>query len=245
VNAVSGLDIAMNNLGAGYAHRFSVKSGDLKIVPSAQVGIVNTRLDLKALSFSDMPGSGNLIYLPGSNVEIKTSDLSRVDVQGTNGVLSKIAIEVNTGVLVQIKENLSIGLASYHVNTPDIGVLGASYLPARTVLHASYNFIDGNKRLINLFGAYSFQNGQNFITAACSAIFKKHLYTLIACKVNAKGFDSNTGIGWRTDVWSAMLCHNSSYLNSFGFSPSSYQLACSFNLRGKDHIHGLSALENW
>ena len=122
-----------NNLGLGYSHRFSVSNGSIKIVPSLQIGVVNTKVDVNALSFG--------------------STLPPID----PNILSKSNLEVNTGVLVQIKEKFSIGYGAFHINTPDIGVQGPSKLGARSVVHASYNFIKDNNSVINLFGAYTYQ----------------------------------------------------------------------------------------
>lgn len=210
-----------SNLGLGYAHRFSVSNGNIKIVPSVQMGVVNAKVDVNALSFG--------------------SALTPVD----PNIMSKSNLEVNTGVLVQIKEKFSIGYGAFHVNTPDVGLAGPSKLGARSVVHASYNFIKDNNSVINLFGAYTYQYGFDNVTVACSAILKKHYYVVLSGKHQTFYDEGTLGIGWRSDLWSAMFAYNAGFSRGYTSYFGSYQLGCSFSMRGIKHIHGLSALENW
>jgi type IX secretion system PorP/SprF family membrane protein len=210
-----------NNLGVGYAHRFSVKNGDVKIVPSAQVGFVNSRLDVNSLGFGVTTGPIDPSHLSKNNFEI------------------------NTGFLVQVKEKFSVGCAAFHINTPDVGVVGPSKLGTRSVLHASYNFINEHDQVINLFGSYTYQYGFDNVTLACSAILKKHYYIVLSGKHQTFSDAGTMGFGWRNDFWSAMLAYNVALMRNYGTGSGSYQLACAWNIRGKEHVHGMSALENW
>lgn len=210
-----------NNIGAGYAHRFSVKNGDIFLVPSAQVGVVNARVDVNSLSFHYTPGAIN------------------------PAILSKTNFEVNTGFLVQIKKKLTIGYAGYHINTPDVGVVGPAKLGLRSVVHASYNFLNADDCVINVFGSYTYQYAFDNLTLACSAVLKKHFYAVLSGRHQTFYNDFTLGFGWRGDFWTATLAYNQTYDKYNNSGTGSYQLACAWSIRGKEHIHGISALENW
>ena len=210
-----------NNAGVGYAHRFSVKNGEVKIVPSAQIGVVSSKVDVNKLGFH---------YTIGP-------------IDPNN--LSKNNLEINTGLLIQVREKLSIGYAAFHINKPDVGVVGPAKLGTRSVLHASYNFIKENDRVINVFGSYTYQYGFDNVTLACSAILKKHYYVVLSGKHQSFSDEGTLGFGWRNDFWSATLAYNVPYFRNFGTGPASGQLSCAWNMRGKEHLHGMSALENW
>lgn len=220
VNYARGVQVN-NNVGVGYAHRFSVSNGTIKIIPSAQVGLLTVKVDKNSRWFNFAGPGPSPAYVTKNNME------------------------VNTGLLVQVKEKLSVGFSAFHINTPDVGVAGASKLGTRSVLHASYNFIKEHDRVINVFGSYTYQYGFDNVTLACSAILKKHYYVVLSGRHQSFSDEGTLGFGWRNDFWSAMLAYNNAYYRGFGAGPGSYQLSCAWNMRGKEHLHGMSALENW
>lgn len=225
--------LKMSGLSLAYAQHLSFSDGNLKIIPSVQVGYSQKILDInRGLTFGDL------------------IDPRMLTVWDNNAIMpsqKKSYADVSAGLLVNYKKNFYAGVSVFHINQPDAGLLGTSRLPARIVAHASYNLHVSENTLFNFLVKYSAQKIFSVSQAEANAVFFKHLLVGIGYMSNPYTY-SNDGLinlGFRGNFMSATLSGSKGIIKKSTYTAASYALNLSFNLRNKEQRKQLTSFESW
>src|SRR6218665_3220295 len=177
-----------------YAQHFSFAGGDLKIIPSLQVSLIHKKLDESRLIF-------------GSPID------PRVDYAWTwseaTPAATKSNLDLGAGLLLNYKR-FYLGSGVFHINQPNIGLLGSVVLPYRLLVHSSYNFKLGEGSLLNLMARYNHQKQAHYFQLNANALLFKyvlagagfavasHLKKILNLNLGARTSFGTVGLGYNT-----------------------------------------------
>lgn len=203
-----------NAYNLGYAYHLSLFSDKLKVIPSVQGSYLNQKIDNTWLPFG--------AALP-------------------TGSTSKNNFDLSSGILVQYRNLFSGGVSVYHINQPDIGILGSNKLNANYKVHWAYTFHFNERRLLQIMSVISGQG--SFRYAQLNG-------TLVLNHVIAGLGISNSPapmvfLGYRGNVFTAQVSYSVDYDRLAGGHPKSIEVHLSANIRDKEHRHVLTNIENW
>lgn len=209
-----------------YAQHLSLMDGKLKIIPSVQGAFRAKKLDRSKLMFGD--------YLEPRRGFIWT--------QPQTPSSQRNCFDLSSGLLVNYK-NFYFGSSVFHINQPDEGLLGASKLPCRFVIHSSYNLNVSENVLIHFFGQYQQQQNFSFVQFSTNVLLYKqfiigagYIYKNVPC----------ANIGFKHNYFTATLGYDVSMsLVSNKRMASSWEAALSFNLRNKENQKAITNFEKW
>lgn len=213
----SGISIA-------YAHYLQAMEGKLKIVPSVQYGNIRKRLDVNSLMFGNQFSGTNAFYF--SNQIPKTSVQSQ---------------DWSSGLLVQYREVLSGGFSLYHLNRPDLGVLGTYHLPPRLMVHGAYNMTLTDRRLLNFFMLYTNHAALKELRLNCTMVLN-HLVVAAGAATNPSVFAS---AGYRGKYGSLLVSYERTYSRLADMVLTPLQVHASLNFRNQENRDKVLAPENW
>lgn len=240
----SGISVSLNNLrlgrgtlienaySIGYSKRIVVKENKIEIVPAIQVTGLLKSLDVNALNFDDVPDPRF-----GASFNFLSTGLppqSRKD-----------AIDVNAGALLDLKNGFVLGLSARHINQPDVGMNGFFRLPAKYIMHASYDKVLDENTLLNVMMILWAQNGTEEAKLQASAVFKKHLYVGVGAGASNNYKTGTAAIGYRGNLWSISTVLGTNYYSETQLFRNSAELALSVNIRDKEQRKSLTALHMW
>lgn len=233
--AISVNDLSLNNgvlketsLALAYSKHISLLSNKIELIPALQVAGLNKSLDVNALNFGDpldprwsMPYGSGLI---------------------SSG---KVALDINTGVLLDLKNGFVVGLAAHHINKPDVGLNGYFRLPQKFVIHASYDKVINEKKTINFFGYASTQDGIHALKLQAAMVVFKHLYIGAGAGLSNNYYISSAVFGYKGNFWNASFLLGSNYFSASKFYSNSSQLSLAATIREKEQRRNLTALHAW
>lgn len=203
-----------------YAPIFECKKDGLKIIPSLQLGYIRQNLDFGQLNFDS-----GFNWLP---TETPTS--------------KKNVFDGSAGLLINYK-NLYFGGSAFHLNQPDIGVLGSNILLRRLSLNASYNFPINKNTLLNLSGLYSQQQGYNTFQVAANAVLFRYVTAGIGF---AREDDYFASLGFRNNHFSVSAGYQKSFNNLLTSTySSSWRVSMAISFSKKQSEQTQVAFEKW
>lgn len=216
-----------NVLSVTYAKYFSAKKGDLKIIPSVQFSYAKRSLAVQNLHFGE------------------TIDPRYGSVWTTTAVVplwQKNYFDCSAGLLLNYRNRLYIGGSVFHINQPDIGVLGALKIPCLVNAHISYNFT--LSKWSNLQALYIYQNQNKFSSnqLAINLISFKHLITGVVWTVSSA---AQFNLGYRHNYFTVVAGYGIVTNKLAGNTFASWELHASFNLRSKEQRKVLTSYESW
>lgn len=231
-----------------YAHYFSLMDKKLKITPSLQASYISRQLDKSMISFGDVidPRFGyiwNMMY-------------------GAEPVSKKANLDVSSGLLINYGR-FYFGAALFHMNQPNVGLLGDYILPRKLQLHSAYNFKLNEKSLLHALARYDKQGDIQHLSVQANLLFAR--YCLVGAgyrwnntrlsKRNNEGSWAypdpwnqivNASLGVRTNFFTFTVGVDAGlpeYANNFG--PVSFETQLSFSLRDKERRRAITDLEAW
>ena len=203
-----------------YAPQFECKKIGLKIIPSLQLTYRRLQVDISTLTFGSLTQLGTAtIPYPGT----------------------KSNFDGSAGLLFSYK-NFYAGGTVFHINKPDVGMLGVSQLPRRYSFNASYNVPLNEKTLLNFSAVYNKQNTFNNLQLSANAVFLKHI---IAGLGYMSGDAVFLNLGYRNNFFSITTGYDFVYSKLAGNSTGSWQLGMGLSLRKKTAGQIPSNFENW
>lgn len=216
-----------NVLSLTYAQYFSTKKGDLKIIPSVQFGYGERSLDIQSLHF------GEAVDPRYGSVWATTTAMP---------LWRKNYFDFSSGLLFNYKNKLYAGGSVFHINQPDIGMLGALKMPCAVNAHASYNFTLSKWSSLQVL--YRYRNQNNFASSqlAINLISFKHLIAGAAWTVSEA---AQFNLGYRQNYFTLVAGYDIVISKLAGNTTGSWELHASFNLRNKEQRKALTSYESW
>ncbi|PBQ31986.1 hypothetical protein CNR22_09455 [Sphingobacteriaceae bacterium] len=209
-----------------YAQYLNFKDGDLKVIPSVQLGYGHKSLDRGNLNFGDMidPRYGknwtNFAIIPAQN---------------------KSYLNISAGMLVNYKKNLYAGVSVFNLNQPDIGLMGSNKLPFRFASYISYNFHLSEQVNLQAFCRGNYQNNFFYGQSGVNAIFKNHFIVGAAC-LGDKGAAVN--LGFRARFFTVQAGYDATIYKD-GMGMGSWEGHLSFSFPSKEQFKSGSNFENY
>lgn len=206
-----------------YAQHLHFKGGQIKVIPSFQIGFGYRAIDVSQWGFRE-PYDYRYGY---------ALDSSRIE---------KSYLDLNTGLLFSYLDKLYVGASIFHMNQPDVGFAGGQGLPQRVNLHVSYN-LECNKNLrLQFSGLLNVQQDYYTTRLALNALFYDHLITGLACS----NYDTAIlSAGYRNSFFSMLVGYDVTISNLAGNATGSWELHASYNLRSKDLRRSVTSFETW
>ncbi|HXC06350.1 MAG TPA: type IX secretion system membrane protein PorP/SprF, partial [Bacteroidia bacterium] len=159
MNDIAGQGIfRTNRIDLAWAQQIHLFDHKLTVTPSLDVAYLQKTLDLSKLTFGTMINPRNgFVYNTGPtdpNKPVQVADIS-------------------AGLLLYTR-NFCAGFSMFHLNRPDIGFFGPSYLDIRYTTHLSYTFhLTPDKDLcLTPSLIYSYQSGATEFVPALSVAYK-------------------------------------------------------------------------
>jgi type IX secretion system PorP/SprF family membrane protein len=239
IKAGIGLSYVNDNYGNGilkthlaslsYAQHFSLAGGRLKIIPSLQVSMIWKKLDASRLTFGDPidPRIGNQWTI---NEALPST--------------AKFNLDLSSGLLVNYK-HFYLGTAVFHLNQPNVGLLGDVALPYRLLVHSSYNFKLGENSLLNVMARYNHQNGKHYFQANANALLFKYLMIGGGCAFasHLQKF-INLNLGARTNFGNLGLAYNTR-LPSDNLQVGYWEIHAGITIRDAEQRKAITDFERW
>jgi len=210
-----------------YAYYFKLFQSKLEFIPSMQFTYGQTQLDINNLPF----GEGfHWHYYPSSYIR-------------------KVYFDMNAGFLLRHKA-WYFGATAFHVNQPDVGMLGIERLPTRYSFHTSYNFTFSQNAMLNVLLKFNTQEklkyssqgeNQNNGSAQASLLLRKHF-------IVGTGYDSQyyylLNMGYRARWFTASLVYANDLLSSDNVYDA-WELNLAYQLRPKAQRAEVGNFEAW
>ncbi|MBL7931061.1 MAG: PorP/SprF family type IX secretion system membrane protein [Bacteroidia bacterium] len=125
-----------------YAQHIFLKEKKFRVIPSVQGSFQSKQLNVDNINYGDtINRRSHTIFNVGN--ALPSPDKSFFD--------------LSIGILAQNRES-SFGVAVFHINQPDEGLLGELNLPLRINVHGAYNFRLNDETNLSLAGCYVNQN---------------------------------------------------------------------------------------
>jgi type IX secretion system PorP/SprF family membrane protein len=183
------------SVGIIYSPTFIIQK-KVSIKPSFETNFFQKSVDRSQLTFSDMiaPGYGFVYKI----IETQSSTIKSSGFDFSGGLL------INTSTF-------NFGMALYHLNKPDEGLIGTSLINRKISVHTSYTF--------------SKKDGAKFSFTPAVFFVKQGVYHLLMTSINFKYKWVRSGISWHSygNIFSLMLGvnYNRFTLNySYDLNPS-------------------------
>jgi len=203
-----------------YAPVFECEESGIKVIPSIQISYIQRAIDYSKMTF----GQGFIMLNPnGAPMQKKEN------------------FDASAGLLFNYK-NLYAGASLFHINQPDVGLAGASKLPNRLSLNASYSIPLNQKTLLNFSTVYTRQQNFSTFQLAANAIFFRHIIAGLGFQANDVVFGN---LGYRNNFFSATGGYNVGYSKLSGNQSGSWQLAIAFSLHKKEKGQAPLSFEKW
>lgn len=231
LNISNGLMIE-NAYSIGYSKRIVLIEHKIEIVPALQITGIRKSVDLTAVNY-------------GMLIDPRFDERFQLFAIGEAPNSRKNALDFSAGALVDLKNGFVIGFAARHINQPDIGLSGSLKLPARYVLHASYDKVFDEHKLLNVLVVLSEQNGTEVAKLQASAVFKKHLYIGCGGGVSNNYQIGTALLGYRGNFWTFSTVLGTNYYPESQSFWNSAELALSVNIRDKEQRKSLTSLHTW
>jgi type IX secretion system PorP/SprF family membrane protein len=193
-----------------------IKLGEnLKFIPSLRVGAYRSSLDLSALTFGDpMTPRTGFVWNDPSVIPVTRKEY----------------VDWSSGFLFEARENFYLGAYFFHLNRPDVGLLGQSRLPVRTIVNASYSFNFNNKQLLQLSARFSREYNFNNLNLSANTVLFNHLIA----GAGISNFDTPYLIaGARGEYCNIFLSYGQTASKLAGSSQVVYELHIAVNARSK------------
>jgi hypothetical protein len=207
-----------------YTPHFECKKSGLKIIPSIQVGVQHRYVNFSHLTYQqyeELVGTRRWTHPPISS--------------------DKINLDFSTGVLVNHK-GFYAGGSIFHINQPDLGLIGPDNLLRRYVLHTSYNYEINKKTQLN-FSALHWQQGKFGSTAFyANALVFRALLLGTGYRVN-DAFLFN--VGYQNKYLTASFGYELWYNRFFASNAGAAQLNLALSLNKREAKALPSAFERW
>lgn len=196
-----------------YAQHIFLKEKRFRVTPSLQGSFQSRQLKVNNINYGD-------------TINRRSHTIFNVG----NGLPSpdKSFFDLSVGILAQNKES-SFGVAVFHLNQPDEGLLGESNLPLRINVHAAYNFKINDELNLSLAGCYINQNAFWDTHANVNLLWSNELF-IGAGIWRSKILTAN--IGFQANVLRLGLGYNynlNSSLDPWIYGKNSLELMLSFN----------------
>jgi type IX secretion system PorP/SprF family membrane protein len=143
--------------------------------------------------------------------------------------------------MVLMNEKFSAGVAVFHVNQPDVGVVGIYPLPPRIVLHGSY-YIDTDNSKIQLMARTMMQGSYLLGQFNVQTLLMKHVI------LGAGYVSDNTALasaGYRTSMFSIALGYDYNFSNLASGRTNSWEVHTGFSIRKKSDRSPTVNFEQW
>lgn len=215
-----------------YAYYFKLFKSKLEFVPSIQATCGQIQLDLTNVPFDLYEGGFVHPWLP------------HYPIQNT-----KVYLDCNVGFLLRHKA-WYFGATAFHVNQPDVGMLGSERLPTRYSFHTSYNFTFSKNAMLNVLLKFNAQDklkyssqgeDQNYGSAQASLLLHKHF-------IVGTGYDSQyyylLNLGYRARWFTASLVYANDLLSSDNVYDA-WELNLAYQLRPKAQRAEVGNFEAW
>lgn len=211
-----------SNLSLSYAQYFSVAENKIRIIPSLQLEVIQNKFDPEKMSFS------HALNLSGG-----------LPSHGFGAARQKHNLGFSSGLLVNYKR-FYFGASVFHINQPNIGLLGDNYLPARFNLYSSANFDLITWLKTNVSVRYDYQAASAIASLNMNNLIVKHI--LLNVGINTRSF-ANVGLGYRANFFSISAGYGW-YYDPGPFEQSKImELSLSLNVRAKEHRKSLTDFE--
>lgn len=214
-------------LSLSYAQYFSANDGNLKIIPSVQFSYGKRNLDLRHFA------------------SIEAIDPRYGGAWASRSVLpfpQKEYFDVSSGLLLNYQNKLYVGGSVFHINQPDVGLLGTVKMPRAVNLHASYNFTISKWSNVQVLYRYQNQDKLSSNQIGINVITCKHLITGIAYTI----FDiPQFNLGYRNNYFTLVAGYDFTFSELAGNTDGSLEVHASFNLRNKERRRVLTNFESW
>ena len=139
-----------------YSQHIFAYSKKLKIIPAVQGTFYTKNLDVNGLRFRD-------------TIEPRTN--YRWDLSAGQGLIVPLAqkkyVDIAASILLQSKD-MTFGLALFHLNQPDAGLVGPSKLPFKINIHGSYNLKLTEELNVSFFGLFVSQKDFKDYMLSCN-----------------------------------------------------------------------------
>ena len=219
-----------NSFAIGYSKRIPVKK--LEIMPALQITALQRRLDINALNFGDY-------------IDARWNERFLDFTGGNLPATRKNVVDINFGALVKLSQAFVVGFTAKHITQPDVGLNGFAQMPAKYVVHASYDKVINENSLISVLAWLTEQGGTEEAKLQTSVVLKKHLYTGLGAGVSNNYSSGLVNLGYRGNYWSVSVFLGTQYYPETKSFWNSSQLSISANIRDKEHRRTLTALYSW
>lgn len=214
-------------LSLSYAQYFSASDGNLKIIPSVQFSYGNRSLDLQNIHF-------------GETIDPRYGSMWAMNTAVPSG--QKNYFDFSSGLLLNYQDIVYVGGSVFHINQPDVGLLGTVKMPRAVNLHASYNFTISKWSKVQVLYRYQYQNKLSSHQIGINMITSKHLITGVAYTI----FDiPQFNLGYRNNYFTVVAGYDFTLSKLAGNTAGSCELHASFNLRNKEDRKQLTSFESW
>ncbi|MES2679968.1 MAG: type IX secretion system membrane protein PorP/SprF [Bacteroidota bacterium] len=207
-----------------YAQYFSL-GNEMRIIPSIQVAYLEKELDKTKLSFNSI-----YHYIPDMDYPLQLSEVRP----------NRRCMDLGTGLLVNYKD-FYFGAGAFHINKPNVGLVGDYVLPVRLSVHGSYNHRLNNWVFANIFAQFEKQG--YYKSEGIKINFLMHQIILGIGHNTANG--SNANLGYRNSFFTIGLSYNQRLSRPFSKIYGWWEAQLSINIRGKEHRRSVTAFERW
>lgn len=198
-----------------YAQYFSLADNKLKIIPSLQFEVIKKQLDPSKMSFSDY---------------YTTSLTQQWSMPEYAGVQKKYNYNLSSGLLINYNR-FYFGASLFHINQPNVGVVGDAKLPSRLSMYTSANLTLTKWTKANLSVRYEWQTWYKCAYFNWNTITANHI--LFNLGVNTKGL-ANAGLGYRADFFSISASYGA-FADAINLSLNDiFEVHLSVNVRNKE-----------
>lgn len=208
-----------------YAQHIFLVDKKFRVVPSLQGSFQSRQLKVDNVNYGDtINRRSHTIFSVGNALPAP----------------DKSFFDLSVGILAQNKES-SFGVAVFHLNQPDEGLLGESNLPLRINVHASYNFRINDEINLSMAAFYINQNAFWDTHANMNLLWNNEVF-IGAGMWKSKIFTAN--IGFQANVFRLGFGYNynlNSDLDPWVYGKNSLELMLSFNFINKKSENSVTA----
>lgn len=204
-----------------YAPYFKCPQSGLTVVPSIQLSYIQNLADANGLGIAP-PGG---IVIPGAN----------------SPWYEKKNFDASAGLLINYKR-LYVGFSAFHLNQPDVGVVGISRLPVKYSTNASYNIVACPHMQVNVQTIYTRQEHSERFQVGANALLHKHV---IIGGGYYFGDVYYANLGYRHNLFTVTLSYDRYDSKLSSAYADGYELCASFNIRNKENRKVVTNFESW
>lgn len=212
-----------------YAQYFTFLDGKLQVIPSIQTTIGYQRFDIRSIPFHSnfwsYYHSGNSIWQPLSEWPME-----------------RIYYEFSSGFVANYK-NLVFGTAIYHLNRPNVGILGNFRLPCRFNSHVNYTIKWNEKTQLGILLNHNYQD---FVGHRIQGMVNVLAFKRLMLGFGYDSFNYFVGsVGYRGNFLSATISYSDDLGLNSPIPRESFQLVLGYSIRPAEQRKNTVSFQNW